>query len=173
MGVLFFGLTLDDVMRSCARVVRVGLIGAWLRGGCLDGGCAAWRFSRVSRLLLWVWGCSRCVRAAATGELFSCCACWLPLVLPCFMLLGVWEAPDRWDVVGRVVGLCCCLLLRVAFLVYIEGVRGGVALLVWLRCGVVVVSKRAVIPSFAHFFDCSGVGVERDVAGIVGCQRRE
>lgn len=57
--------------------------------------CAAWRFSRASRLFFWVWGRSRCVRAAATGKLFSCRACWSLLVLPCFMLLGVWDAPDR------------------------------------------------------------------------------
>lgn len=40
------------------------------------------------------------------------------------------------------VGLCCCLLSRVAFLVYNEGVRGGAALLAWLRFGVVIVSKK-------------------------------
>ena len=57
--------------------------------------CATWRFSRASRLFFWVWGRSRCVRAAATGKLFSCRACWSPLVLPCFMPLGVWDAPDR------------------------------------------------------------------------------
>ena len=27
--------------------------------------CATWRFSRASRLLFWVWGRSRCVRALA------------------------------------------------------------------------------------------------------------
>ena len=108
------------------RVSREG--GSYWRvakGGYSDEGvCRLVVLAGVAALILGVGAFALCVQPPL-GGLFSCCACWSPLVLPCFMLLGVWGVPGRWDVVGRVVGLCCCLLPGASpVLAYNGGVRG-------------------------------------------------
>ena len=70
-------MTLDDVMRACARVVRMSLIGAWVRGGCSD--------EEVRHLAVLAG-----VTALFLGVgMFALCACsrhWEIIFMPCVLV---------------------------------------------------------------------------------------
>ena len=75
--ILFHGLTLDDVMRACAHVMRMSLIGAWVRGGCSD---------EEVRHLAVLAGVTALFLGVGTFALCACSRHWEIVFMPCVLV---------------------------------------------------------------------------------------